>query len=336
MALIFGFDIGTTSIGFAVIRYNSDQSDGQILRLGSRIFPEARDTDGTPLNQTRRAKRMVRRQLRRRKLRRRILNETLTNAGLLPAYGGQEWTALMTGNPVGLRAKGLSEVLTPHELGRALYHLSKRRHFRGRDLEESEDGTALDANAPLEEAADEKAAKNEREVTIKALKVSGETLGQHLSSRGPLVRQRGVHALRAHVQDEFDRLWSVQAKHHPVLKDDQFKAEIQETIFAQKPVFWRLNTLGDCRLEPGMPLAPKGSWLSAQRRMLEKLNNLHISGGNARPLLPDERAVILAKLQLQQTMTWPAVRSALEPLFKARGESTKTQSRGRRRSQTSG
>ena len=58
--------------------------------------------------------------------------------------------------------------------------------------------------------------------------------------------------------------------------------------------------------------------------MLEKLNNLAIAGGNARPLDSAERAAILAKLQTQASMSWPGVRKALEPLFTARGESAKT------------
>ncbi|MGO8797658.1 MAG: hypothetical protein ACLQJL_01055, partial [Roseiarcus sp.] len=67
--LIFGLDIGTTSVGFAVIEHDEAREAGKILRLGVRIFPEARDPDGTPLNQQRRAKRMMRRQLRRRRAR---------------------------------------------------------------------------------------------------------------------------------------------------------------------------------------------------------------------------------------------------------------------------
>jgi len=71
MARIFGFDIGTTSIGFAVIDQDPARESGDVLHLGIRIFPEARDPDGPPLNQTRRQKRMARRQLRRRRDRRR-------------------------------------------------------------------------------------------------------------------------------------------------------------------------------------------------------------------------------------------------------------------------
>ena len=71
MALVFGLDIGTTSIGFAVADHDHNGAMGEILRLGVRIFPEARDPKGAPLNQERRAARMRRRQLRRRRERRR-------------------------------------------------------------------------------------------------------------------------------------------------------------------------------------------------------------------------------------------------------------------------
>ena len=55
--------------------------------------------------------------------------------------------------------------------------------------------------------------------------------------------------------------------------------------------------------------------------MLEKLNNLSLAGGNQRRLDGDERQAILAKLQAQKSMTWPGVRRALAPLYRARGES---------------
>lgn len=324
MSLIFGFDIGTTSIGFAAIEFDPGRGEGRILRMGARIFPEARDPKGTPLNQTRRQKRMMRRQLRRRKDRRRRLNEALHAFGLLPRFGSAEWAGVMAADPVILRAKALNEALSPYELGRALYHLAKRRHFRGRDLEESEDGTSLGDEAGSEEAADEKAARSGREATIHALKASGGTLGQYLASKPVSERKRGVHALRRHVEEEFRRLWENQARFHAELRNDAFRETVAGIVFSQRPVFWRLNTLGECRLDPGKPLAPKGSWLSAQRRMLEKLNNLEIAGGNARPLDEPEREAVLRLLQGQHSMSWAGVRKALDPLFRSRGESAKS------------
>lgn len=282
--------------------------------MGVRIFPEARDPDGTPLNQTRRQKRMARRQLRRRRERRRALNQMLADAELLPPFSkdrDSEWARIMSLPPLQIRARALGERVEPHELGRALYHLAKRRHFKGRDLEEEDNPETGDA--------DEKAASDARKHTIAELRATGETLGEMLAAMLPRQRSRGVHALRAHVEDEFERLWTAQAAFHPALTDT-LKAHVADVIFAQKPVFWRKSTLGQCRLMPGEELAPKGSWLSQQRRMLEKLNNLEIASGNRRPLDAEERAAVLARLQTQASMTWGGVRSALKPLYAARGE----------------
>ena len=84
MPLIFGFDIGTTSVGFAVIEHDPEPATGKIHRLGVRIFPEVRDPKGVPLNQGRRQARLRRRQLRRRRERRRLLGDRLLDTGLLP------------------------------------------------------------------------------------------------------------------------------------------------------------------------------------------------------------------------------------------------------------
>ena len=75
MPLVFGLDIGTTSVGFAVIDHDSEGAMGKIHRLGVRIFPEARDPKGVPLNQERRQARLRRRQLRRRRERRCLFGE---------------------------------------------------------------------------------------------------------------------------------------------------------------------------------------------------------------------------------------------------------------------
>jgi CRISPR-associated endonuclease Csn1 len=351
---IFGLDIGTTSIGWAVIDHDAARGDGRIVAqgglpgMGARIFPEARDPDGTPLNQQRRKKRMMRRQLRRRRLRRRLLNELLFDAGLLPKFSkdkDSEWAKLMNGtgvaanaNPYALRAYGLTGALSPHEFGRALYHLSKRRHFKGRELEDDEapgadtasaDEKAKDAKPNDAGAdADEKEATKARAATLAVLKSSGETLGAHLAAKGadaakgkpPTERRRSAQAHRTSVEAEFKQLWAAQAQCHPALLTDDFKEKVADAIFAQRPVFWRLNTLGTCPFVPGSDLCPKGAWLSQQKRMLEKLNNLGLAGGNARPLDDEERAAILSKLQTQATMSWSGVRSALAPVYKARDE----------------
>ena len=309
MPLVFGLDIGTTSVGFAVIDHDSEVATGKIHRLGVRIFPEARDPKGVPLNQERRQARLRRRQLRRRRERRRLLGDQLCAAGLLPSRNSPEWDRATKSDPYDLRRRAFEgATLSPHEIGRAIYHLAQRRHFRGRDIDEVSD-TADDAAGD----ADEKKATSSREQTVQTLKREGTTLGAWLAARGPHERKRGEHATRDVVEDEFDTVWMP-------LVPEPFRSSVRDAIFVQRPVFWRLNTLGKCRFVPDAPLCPKGSWLSQQRRMLEKLNNLALAGGNQRPLDPEERQAILSRLQTQASMTWPGVRRAFAPLYRARGE----------------
>jgi CRISPR-associated endonuclease Csn1 len=338
MSRIWGLDIGPTSVGWAVIVYDRAQGRGAILRMGCRIFPEARDLHGTPLNQRRRQKRMARRQLRRRRERRRRLHECLAEAGLLPPCcprlvcreddEGDPWHVLMRSDPVELRRRGLDEKLDLQELGRALYHLARRRHFKGRDLEEDEDEAEGETTARRkgrkgtteQSGVADKKAKASRGSTPADLKASDQTLGQFLSEKATHERQRGIHANRSSVLNEFDRLWDAQATYYDILRDPAFRKRVKDVVFLERLGFWRKNTLGECRFMPGNDLCPKGSWLSQQRRMLEKLNNLALVGPNARPLDNEERAAILAKLQTQASMSWGAVRMALKPLYKARGQ----------------
>ena len=311
MSIIFGLDIGTTSIGFAVIDHHSGRATGTILRLGVRIFPEARDPKGAPLNQERRQARLRRRQLRRRRERRRLLGDLLQDAGLLPVRNAPEWAETMALDPYDLRRRAFErEALSPFETGRAIYHLAQRRHFRGRDIDEiSDDARAGDGAAD----EDDGSAKDSRQTTIEALKNEGKTLGAWLDGRGPNERRRGIHANRVVVEQEFDDIWK------PLLPE-KIRESVRNAIFHQRPVFWRLNTLGKCPFVPQARLCPKGSWLSQQRRMLEKLNNLSLTGGNQRPLNEEEREAILARLQTQASVTWPGVRRALAPIYRARGE----------------
>ncbi len=224
MALIFGFDIGTTSIGSAVIQHDPKARTGRILRLGVRIFPETREPKGhAPLNQQRRAKRMMRRQLRRRRTRRRELNEALTRAGLLPEFNSPEWIELMRSDPYEIRTRALAEPISAFEFGRSIYHLAQRRHFRGRALEpESTEESEADK--------EEEAARSEALDTLKALRESGATLGQWLYEVAPGKRKRGIHAARAAVEEEFERIWTAQLRNLDQLGNPELQDKIRSII----------------------------------------------------------------------------------------------------------
>jgi CRISPR-associated endonuclease Csn1 len=301
---IWGFDLGTTSIGFAVVDYDPIRTAGRIHRLGVRIFPEGVTEDKKePRNKVRRAKRLMRRGIRRRKLRRRLLGEALREAGLLPRYGSPEWQSVMAGDPYLLRRDGLGRPLQSHELGRALYHLAKRRGFAGR-------GGAEKIGDPDEAAARDDAAKLKGEI-------ADQTLGAFLAQQD---KRRGRHHTREMVQDEFDRLWAAQTRHHPVLADPGFKARVRHLVFYQRPTFWRLATLGRCPWVPESALAPKASWLAQRYMVLEQLTKLRIAGANQRPLCDDELAILLDLAHRQKCVSWGGVRKVLRKLWRDGGE----------------
>ena len=155
MPLVFGLGIGTTSVGFVVIDHESEAATRKIHRLGVRIFPEARDPKGVPLNQERRQARLRRRQLRRRRERRRLLGDPLCAAGLLPSRNSPDWDRAMKRDPYDLRRRAFEgETLFPHEFGRAMRRLAQRHHFSGRDIDE----VSYPADGASDDAEDRKSA----------------------------------------------------------------------------------------------------------------------------------------------------------------------------------
>src|SRR5580698_6954266 len=99
MTKTLGLDLGTNSIGWALI----DGKNNQILDLGVRIFPEGVDNLGEGQNEmsknsTRRLFRQVRRQIFRRKLRKKILLKALAAYGMCPLSDEQRKQWYTTGN----------------------------------------------------------------------------------------------------------------------------------------------------------------------------------------------------------------------------------------------
>jgi CRISPR-associated endonuclease Csn1 len=306
MQRIWGFDLGTASVGFAVVEFDEATAAGRIVRLGSRVFPEGVDEEKRePRNWQRRAARLMRRQVRRRRWRRFKLRRALVEAGLLPRSelcpDPRRPTELMAGTcPYELRAKGLRERLEPYELGRVIFHLAKRRGFSG-------------SRKFGDNAADAQRARDEGRVNASIDKLRKKMAGSHLSeflaSLPPGERKRGRYLGRKMVQDEFEALWSRQAACHRELLSSDLKERLKNLIFFQRPTFWRLNTIGKCELEPGEDRCPKGDWHGQRFVMLQMLNDLRLSGD--RPLSQAQRAQALAMLEAKRELRFEALRKKL-------------------------
>lgn len=145
---ILGLDLGTNSIGWAVIGCDENAKPTHLIDANSRIFLSMMEADGkAPKNKQRRDKRLARRQIRRHKERRDELLKMLIAQHLLPKEFQQpsDWPChlnqkgklpngelkdFLASNPFLLRAEALARNLTKHEFGRVLMHLTKRRGYK--------------------------------------------------------------------------------------------------------------------------------------------------------------------------------------------------------------
>ncbi|MDH5528141.1 MAG: type II CRISPR RNA-guided endonuclease Cas9 [Nitrospirota bacterium] len=306
MQYVLGLDLGPNSIGWAMVEHEGDQPTG-LIDAGVRVFPEGVDRKPTgseeSKNTGRRMARALRRTHDRRRRRKQLLKGLLTGATLLPPDGLH--ATLLATSPYALRARGLSEKLTHHELGRALYHLAQRRGFKSNLKTDSDEdsGTVKPAISQLE--ADIAAA-------------GCKTLGQYLNTLDPhQQRIRGRHTGRDMYEREFDALWNAQQAHHPDLLTEPLRLRIHHAIFDQRPLKIQRHLVGVCTLEERIgnrkKRAHKGTWQAQQFRMLETLARVKVTDtqGAERRLSEDERAALIDHLSIRKEMTWDAARKKL-------------------------
>lgn len=307
MATRLGLDIGTNSIGWCLF-------DGDAIRdIGVRIFSDGRDPkSGASLAVDRRDARAMRRRRDRYVRRRSALLDALVDTGLMPV-DAQDAKALAGCDPYALRAAALDEALSPHQLGRALFHLNQRRGFKSNRKAERKSGDDKEGGKIAGGA--------------KALDVAmgGQTYGQFLNSQ-PVKRVRmraegdgyDFYPERRHLEAEFDAIWAAQAAHHPVLLTDAVRVRLRRIIFFQRPL--KGPKVGGCTFFNEEPRLPKAHPLFQERRLYEEVNQLEITkaGAPSRKLTLDQRDKIILKLKSAKTASF----SGLSKLLKlADGES---------------
>ncbi|MCL1893420.1 MAG: type II CRISPR RNA-guided endonuclease Cas9 [Holophagaceae bacterium] len=341
-----GLDLGSASIGWSVVQFAWDGEDWQpngIEGLGVRIF-----TAGTEGNVekgqdesravARRMARGARRTLARRAGRMHDLFLALVKSGLLPMpvdlnkgalapiidqtikdldrelvqQGGD--SALL---PYYLRTKALDHQLSPHELGRALYHLGQRRGFKS--------NKRADAKTASDERGKVKDGIKQEQLAMEGANVR--TRGELLSRENPETKRiRGRYHARDMVEHEFNAIWTAQKAYHQDLLTEELREVIHECIFYQRPLKPVDHLVGYCSLEPGRWIqvkrnkrrdgrmldtprtvsifkAPRRLALAdplAQRiRLLQRLNDLKIdhADGKTSSLNSEQRTLLLENLQ---------------------------------------
>lgn len=287
-----GIDLGSNSIGWAMIRDEPTSGETNIL-AGVRVFPEgvARDTKGfeKSKNEARRLARGMRRQHQRKSRRKDTLRNALQRAGL------SGWN---DENPYALRRKGLEEALTLAEFGRALYHLNQRRGFKSNRKSEpsKETGQVYIENEQIAKAMTEDGSK---------------TLGDYLAKRMSSQRIRNQHVLRDMVKYEFDLLWRTQAAIHPTVLTDDLRSCIERIIFFQRPL--KPANLGKCELEPEEERLARASWFAQRFRVLQDVSNLRLLhlDGSEKELSEDQRVTLIQHLSAKKELKIEKIRELL-------------------------
>jgi CRISPR-associated endonuclease Csn1 len=330
---VLGLDLGPNSIGWAMLAVDAatdtitglyDSSHVNHPPMGVRVFEAGLDNFDSAKemsrNQARRTARSMRRSHARRNARRREIRELLEGAGLLPPAGpGQD--ELFKVDPYLLRARGLTEDLTAHELGRALVHLGQRRGFR--------------SNRKGGESKEDEGVLLEIGLLEKAIQEAGcETLGHYLhhlarSAQDPnRPRLRARHTRRDMYSAEFQALVARQRKAHGALLTDELVEKLADAFFYQHPFeiteerreqappranLHRAPSVRPCPLERGERCCPKGDWHAQQFRILKEVANLRISEYNReeRPLTAGERDTVLGLLGVKDKVKFDELRKSL-------------------------
>jgi len=333
---VLGLDLGTGSVGWAVVDLDQSGEPCKIRCLGVRRF-EAGVTGNIEAGQdkppasARRTARQQRRQLWRRAWRLTKTYRTLQDAKLLPESGllpDDRHAALLALDlslfksdnhgphadrvaghllPYRLRAKAVEERLEPFAVGRALYHLAQRRGFQSNlkaRKDEEVEGIVKKAIGQLE------------------AQMAGRTLGQFFATLDPEeVRIRGRYTSRRMYEDEFEKIWAKQSEHHPGLLTEELKERLRSAIFRQRPLKSQKGLIGRCELEPAHRRAPVACMVAQRFRLLQKVNDLEITtaDGEIRRLTKDERRQLATALDETGDRTFAQIRTLLG-LKKSRGE----------------
>lgn len=296
-----GLDIGTNSIGWCLI-----ENDFRIIGIGVRIFADGRNPKGVSLAEDRRIARGMRRRRDRYLRRRTVFLDTLIAYGLMPE-NANEARLIAAHDPYILRLRALDEPLTPHEIGRALFHLNQRRGFKSNRKADRKQNKAEEGEIAL--------GAQRLDAAMQA--VGARTLGEFLAGQhtkrvrmGSDNQSYDFYPQRRHLEAEFAAIWSAQSACHPALLTEDARAALHRVLFFQRPL--KDQEVGYCTFAGmnGVPMderrLPKAHPLFQQRRLYEEVNQLRIvaPGAADRPLTIDERDKLIMKLRDQKKMSF--------------------------------
>lgn len=210
MKSILGLDLGTTSIGWALVKESeNDNEKSEIVKLGVRLVPLTADErtnfekgKSITTNADRTSKRSMRRNLQRYKLRREALVSELKKEHWIDeGYRFSEEGPGSTFSTLRLRAKAAEEEISLQDLAKVLLQINKKRGYKSsRKLNSAEDGQAIDGMS-----------------VAKVLYDKGLTPGEYVYQRMLDGQYVVPEFYKSDLQAEFNKIWNLQKSYYPEL-----------------------------------------------------------------------------------------------------------------------
>jgi CRISPR-associated endonuclease Csn1 len=346
---VLGLDLGSASLGWALIALDESDNPVSLIRAGVRIFEPGVDgaKPGTPASAqeiqfgkdqstavARRQERLRRRQLRRRVARQRKLFGVLQGAGLLPTgdvlgagIGSEQRHRVLNNLDADLMNRYRSSADKANFGQMPLYALRKKALYEPLALDElgrvffhlsqrrGFQSNRKDVQKKTKGSEDQGQVKSAIHELEQAIQVAGaQTLGEYLAGLDPHEQKvRRQWTGRKMFEKEFQMIWDKQKEYHTDLLTSELHGRIWDLLFFQRPVAAQKHLVGKCELEPDKRRAPWAALLAQQFRLLQKVNDLRLieEDGNELPLNEDGRIAVFNLLENHGTQTFAKIKQHL-------------------------
>lgn len=314
-------DLGSTSLGWALLRLNAQDEPCAVIKAGVRIFSDGRNPkDGSSLAVSRREARAMRRRRDRLLKRKGRMMKTLLGHGFFPQDLAAR-KALERLEPLALRAKGLDQALQPAEFARALFHINQRRGFKSNrktDKKENDSSALKNAIGQLREAMQATGcrtvgewlyARHQNGLPIRARYRENRTTRD--DGKTKIEKSYDLYIDRAMIEAEFDALWNKQAELNPVQFHEIARAELKDCLLHQRPL--KPVKPGRCTLLPEEERAPLALPSQQRFRIYQEVNNLRLirEGLTEEPLTPSQRDQVVQALETKNKVTFTQIKKLL-------------------------
>lgn len=301
MRYSLGLDIGTTSVGWAVI----NEGVKRIEDLGVRIFDTPENPkNGESLAKPRRDARSTRRRLRRRRQRLNNLKRFFVDKGLLSEEDIEKLLAPENrDDPYELRREALDKKVSNEKLFLALYHIAKRRGYKSNRKKVEEDS------------------KDSGRV-LAAIKENSKLLDGYKSVAVALLDSDKFRFHKRNKLDSYENSFIREDFYKEIIAilktqgwNDEWIEELIDKapngLFYQRPFITKElieKMRGKCPLEKGEPRAQKASYSFEMFRLAQNLAHITYNDGNK--FTPEQIAAVILRAKSTSKVTYKAVKEA--------------------------